>query len=93
MNSEEHSWMICYLSLIHICIKALKELRKNNISTSVITSINKENICELEELYHLLSDLGVNSWQLQIALPMGNFAKRPEWLRCVYETGIIPFLC
>lgn len=28
-------------------IKALKELRKNNISTSVITSINKENICEL----------------------------------------------
>ena len=27
-------------------IKALKELRKNNISTSVITSINKENICE-----------------------------------------------
>lgn len=61
-------------------IKALKELRKNNISTSVITSINKENICELEELYQLLSDLGVNSWQLQIALPMGNFAKRPEWL-------------
>ena len=35
-------------------IKALKELRKNNISTSVITSINKENICELEELYQLL---------------------------------------
>ena len=61
-------------------IKALKELRKNNISTSVITSINKENICELEELYQLLSDLGVYSWQLQIALPMGNFAKRPEWL-------------
>lgn len=61
-------------------IKALKELRENNISTSVITSINKENLCELEELYQLLSDLGVNSWQLQIALPMGNFAKRPEWL-------------
>ena len=35
-------------------IKALKELRKNNISTSVITAINKENICELEELYQLL---------------------------------------
>ena len=34
----------------------------------------------MEELYQLLSDLGVNSWQLQIALPMGNFAKRPEWL-------------
>ena len=32
----------------------MKELRKNNISTSVITSINKENICELEELYQLL---------------------------------------
>lgn len=61
-------------------IKALKELNNNNVSTSVITSINKENIAELEELFYLFDDLGVASWQLQIALPMGNFIKRPEWL-------------
>ena len=57
-----------------------KESSNTTNSKNESSSINKENICELEELYQLLSDLGVNSWQLQIALPMGNFAKRPEWL-------------
>ncbi len=38
------------------------------------------NTSEALEVCDQLKDLGVNSWQLQIALPMGNFAKRPEWL-------------
>ena len=53
-------------------IKALKELRKNNISTSVITSINKENICELEELYQLLSDEGAEK---EASLPGPSHAR------------------
>lgn len=38
------------------------------------------NTSEALEVCDQLKDLGVNSWQLQIALPMGNFAKRQNGL-------------
>lgn len=61
-------------------IDALEKLKINNISTSVITSINKRNIKELDSLYSVFEHLGVSNWQLQFALPMGNFSEIPEWM-------------
>lgn len=52
------------------CIHKLLEA---GIHVAVITTINKKNIIELDDMYHLFSSLGVSIWQLQIAMPMGNF--------------------
>lgn len=61
-------------------VLAIEKLVANNIKTSIITSINTRNINELNELYKLFSDLGVYSWQLQIAQPMGIFSSHNELL-------------
>ncbi|SEA32341.1 radical SAM additional 4Fe4S-binding SPASM domain-containing protein [Lachnospiraceae bacterium NK3A20] len=43
------------------------------ITVSAITTINKQNLDELDALFNILAQKGVYSWQLQFALPMGNF--------------------
>lgn len=53
---------------------ALDLARKKKITAGVITTINKSNIGELRQLRTLLLAKGVTVWQLQIGLPMGNFA-------------------
>jgi radical SAM protein with 4Fe4S-binding SPASM domain len=53
-------------------MNAFELAKKKNISTSAITTINKKNIGELEELREVLIARGVKRWQLQIGLPMGN---------------------
>lgn len=61
-------------------VEAIKNLVSNEILVSVISSINKSNIHELNKLFQLFSQIGVYSWQLQIALPMGNFADHNEMM-------------
>lgn len=49
-----------------------------NIIPAAITTVQKQNIDELEELYQNLKRAGVQTWQIQIALPMGNFKEHME---------------
>lgn len=55
---------------------ALKKLKYHGVQTIVTTTINNENIEELDEMYDIFSEIGVDFWQLQITLPMGNFLKQ-----------------
>lgn len=55
---------------------ALKKLKYHGVQTIVATTINNENIEELDEMYDIFSEIGVDFWQLQITLPMGNFLKQ-----------------
>lgn len=55
---------------------ALKKLKYHGVQTMVATTINNENIEELDEMYDIFSEIGVDFWQLQITLPMGNFLKQ-----------------
>ncbi|AJA46306.1 radical SAM family protein [Clostridium pasteurianum DSM 525 = ATCC 6013] len=59
-------------------MKALDLLGRKNIPSSVITTINNINIKELEQLKDILIEKGVVSWQLQLALPMGNMSKNSD---------------
>ncbi len=54
------------------CIEALKLMNENNIYSCVITTVNKMNINELNEMKDIFINLGVKKWQLQFGLPMGN---------------------
>lgn len=59
-------------------IQSISKMVDNGITASVITSINKKNINELKDMFDLFSKIGVYSWQLQMALPMGNFSDHDE---------------
>ena len=53
-------------------MKALDLLKAKGMSSSIVTSLNKNNIKELPQLKELLVQKGVDSWQMQIAVAMGN---------------------
>lgn len=60
--------------------KSFKILNDFNIVTGCVTTISNENINLLKELKNELISMGVQLWQLQIGLPMGNFSSHPEWV-------------
>ena len=55
-------------------MNGLDLIRKSKIHSAVITTINSENINELEDLKKILISHGVEKWQVQIGLPMGNLS-------------------
>lgn len=56
------------------CINAVKKLTQNGVDTSVISTLNSENVELLSELYELLKSYPLRAWQLQGCSPMGNAA-------------------
>ena len=42
------------------------------VRTRVITQVNRTNLHQLPELRRLVADLGVENWQLQLAVPTGR---------------------
>jgi len=55
-------------------VKSINLLRKNNIQTTIITTVSKINFKELPKMQKLIYNKGVN-WQIQLASPFGNFDK------------------
>ena len=55
--------------------KAVAALRDTGILVSVISTLNAENVLQLEDLYEILKKWGVSAWQLQGCIPMGNAAR------------------
>jgi len=55
-------------------IAAIDILSANDIPVSVISTLNRENAEQLEELYAILSEYPIYAWQLQACSPMGNAA-------------------
>lgn len=60
--------------------KAFGYLKEAGITSGAVTTISKPNLVELSELCEKLINWGVQSWQLQIGLPMGNLKEKPEWV-------------
>jgi radical SAM protein with 4Fe4S-binding SPASM domain len=56
------------------CMQVISDLKKAEINTTVVTSVNKINFQELPELKTMLLNKGI-VWQLQIAIPLGRFKK------------------
>ena len=56
------------------CISSLELLRKEGLPTTVITTVNKINLKELQKIRELVLNKGM-AWQIQIAVPIGRFRK------------------
>jgi radical SAM protein with 4Fe4S-binding SPASM domain len=61
-------------------LRALNHARDAGLVITANTQINRLNLGELEKLSRLLRDEGVSVWQVQLTVPMGHAADRPEWL-------------
>lgn len=71
-------------------IRRLKELE---VTVGAITTITKQNIGLLREIREELIRMRVDSWQVQLGLPMGNMKERPEWVIDPEEVDTIIDFC
>ena len=60
--------------------KSFEILKSQDIYTASITTVSKQNIHLLEKIKKELISMGVDMWQLQLGLPMGNFSKHKDWM-------------
>ena len=79
--------------------RALGVLANAGVATSVISTLNSENVETLEEFYTFLIDYPIFAWQLQACNPMGNAVRSgvdhrfdvKRVIRFVEEHGNAPF--
>lgn len=60
--------------------KSFEILKAQDIYTASITTVSKQNIHLLEKIKKELVSMGVDMWQIQLGLPMGNFSKHKDWM-------------
>lgn len=68
-------------------------LKDLNITTGAITTISRRNIEDLPALKEKLIQMGVETWQVQLGLPMGNFSERPDWVLAPEQVNEIIDFC
>lgn len=71
----------------------IREVKHYGKSAGVVTTVTRQNLPYLQELREDLIRMGVDSWQVQIGLPMGNLKERPEWLITPSEVDDIIDFC
>lgn len=71
----------------------IREVKHYGKSVGVVTTVTRQNLPYLQELREDLIRMGVDSWQVQIGLPMGNLKERPEWLITPSEVDDIIDFC
>ncbi len=70
-----------------------KILKEEAVPAGCITTITKRNIDILPDLKEALIDAGVNSWQIQIGLPMGNLEQNNDWVLDKEQIGYLLDFC
>lgn len=64
---------------------SLRNLREAGVQVGANTQLNRVSAPDLEALFELLLAEGARGWQLQLTVPMGRAAERPEWLLQPFE--------
>jgi len=57
---------------------AIRELKNRGQAVSIVTSVSKYNINELEKIRNRLYAYKVDAWQLQVASPFGNMCEHSD---------------
>ena len=77
-TAETHEYLRNSPNIFPKVLEALDLLRVHKIPASVVTTVHKKNLAELDELYKLLLPSGIYAWQLQPAMPSGRMSDHPE---------------
>lgn len=66
-------------------LAAMENVRAAGIELSANTQVNHLSFPDLDALLDLWIERGARGWQMQLTVPMGRAAERPEWLFQPYE--------
>jgi len=66
-------------------LEALSNLRDAGVTLAVNTQLNRLSVPQLGNIMDLLIAQKVRGWQVQLTVPMGRAADRPDWLLQPYE--------
>ena len=66
-------------------LAAMHNIREAGIDLSANTQINHLSLPHLDTLLDMWIERGVHGWQMQLTVPMGRAAERPDWLIQPYE--------
>jgi radical SAM protein with 4Fe4S-binding SPASM domain len=58
-------------SFYHV-LQTIQKLKSDQYSIGIVTTLNRLNINDLENMYQLFVDHDIQVWQLQLTSPMGN---------------------
>ena len=61
-------------------LDAFDHLKHNGVSVGVNTTLMRDNVDLLEEMYRLFSEHGVCSWQLQTGIPEGRLSEHQDFV-------------
>jgi radical SAM protein with 4Fe4S-binding SPASM domain len=61
-------------------LASIDELVRAGVQVSVLTTVSRLNVDELDAVRRLVMVAGASSWRLQLAKPMGNLARRDDWV-------------
>jgi radical SAM protein with 4Fe4S-binding SPASM domain len=61
-------------------VRAIDHLLEAGCDTTVNTQINKLSFPELDRILDAMIERRMRAWQVQMTVPMGRAADRPEWL-------------
>jgi radical SAM protein with 4Fe4S-binding SPASM domain len=61
-------------------VNGLSLLRRNGISPAMVTTVCKDNLDELDQLYQVALEREVDIWQLQIGVPRGRLCEHSDFI-------------
>jgi len=67
------------------CFDAIEAIKGAGMKCAANTQINRLSAPQLAQIYKLLNEAGVEGWQVQLTVPMGNAADRAELLLQPWE--------
>ena len=76
----EHDLLRGNIGSFEAALRALDNATDAGLVTSANTQINRLNYHQLRDIYGILRDKDIQTWQVQLTVPMGEAADRPEWL-------------
>ena len=75
---ESHDFLRGVKGLWRKVLDSAEMCRAAGLHASVVTTIFRRNLEELEALREVLRDHGVERWQIQVGTPTGNLADHPD---------------
>jgi radical SAM protein with 4Fe4S-binding SPASM domain len=72
-------------------LDAIAHLRAARVQVGCNTTLNRLNSSELESLYEALKAAGIRGWQVQLMVPLGRAADRPQMMLQPWEVlDVVP---
>lgn len=75
---ETHDYLRGLPGLYEIAVENIRKAKRAGMRVGINTALSKRNIHEIQPLFQLFSDLGINSWQLQGVEDVGRANENPE---------------